>query len=754
MCALLLVPAIAAAQDQRAMLELVVNRVSAGESLVIIRGADALVPLTGLTQAGLTGFKGRRETVGDQEYVSLSSLAPDLSFTIDELDLRLNITATPDLLGRTIQDLWSGAPANLVYRRDTSSYLNYSANWHTGNHADLFAESATSFRGASFYNTLSATDHSATRGLTSVTIDRRKSMQRWTLGDSLAYSGALGGDAWIGGISVSKEFSINPYYVRYPTLSLSTPIAVPSVMEVEVNGQVVSQQHVAPGRLDVRNLPLTIGRNDARIIVRDAFGQTRELSSTYYMTSSALAQGVHDYQYNFGFRRLGIGEKNWDYRVPVLLARHRVGLTNAVTAGGRLEVQPGRLLSGGPSFNFRVPFGEIETATSVSRRDNEWGKASLTAFNYSGRPISAGGSIMLASRQYTTLTPNPLNEDPAVQTNLYASASLGSPLSLTMQHSQTRMHQGLRRERSTLLASIHLHRNVELTASAARTHDEHGRGREVYAGLTVLFGKASATVSQTHDIRGNRMGVDAQQPLPVGAGYGYQLHVEDGATDIATGIARFQGQHGRYEVRQETVGTQTTTTLSTMGSIVGIGGGLYATRPVQQSFALIRVPGVEGVRAFSSHQEIGKTGRGGDVLVPDLQAYYGNILNIADGDIPIEYAVADAGLTLAPPFRGGAVAHFDVQRVQRVLGRVKVTIGHEEKYQQYGELTVTAANGRSYGSPVGSDGTFYFENLPTGTYAAVMEYRGTRCAFQLVVPPAADMVLDLGTVRCTADGGQ
>jgi outer membrane usher protein len=188
-----------------------------------------------------------------------------------------------------------------------------------------------------------------------------------------------------------------------------------------------------------------------------------------------------------------------------------------------------------------------------------------------------------------------------------------------------------------------------------------------------------------------------------------------------------------------------------MGSIVGIGGGLYATRPVQQSFALIRVPGVEGVRAYSSHQEIGKTGRGGDVLVPDLQAYYGNILNIADGDIPIQYAVANAGLTLAPPYRGGAVARFDVQKVQRVLGRIKTVNGRDEKYQQYGELTVTTVNGRSYGSPVGSDGTFYFEDLPKGTHTAVMEYRGTRCSFTLTVPASADVVLDLGTRRCAVE---
>ena len=170
------------------------------------------------------------------------------------------------------------------------------------------------------------------------------------------------------------------------------------------------------------------------------------------------------------------------------------------------------------------------------------------------------------------------------------------------------------------------------------------RRREAYAGLTVLFGRSSASVAHVHDSRGQRMAVEAQQPLPVG----HRLRLPDARRewsqlDTVNGVARYQGAHGRYELRQETIGKESTTTLSTMGAIVGIGGGVYATRPVQDSFALVRVPGVEGVRAFASHQEIGKTGRRGDLLVPDLQAYYGNILNIADGDIPLQYAVPDVG---------------------------------------------------------------------------------------------------------------
>jgi outer membrane usher protein len=746
----LLTPALVAAQDQRALLEIVVNEMPSGESLVVLRGNDVLIPTATLTKAGLSGFKGRRDVVAGEEFVSLASLAADVSFSVNELELRLSITANPALLGRTIRDLASGAPSDLVYRRDTSSYVNYAVNWHTGNHVDLVAESATSYKGASIYNTLSATERSTTRGLSSVTIDQRHSMRRWTMGDNLGYTGALGGDAWVGGVTVTKEYSINPYYVRYPTLSLSTPIAVPSVLEVQVNGQTVSQERVDPGRLDIRNLPLTLGRNDARIIVRDAFGQTRELSSNYYVSSSALTAGTHDYQYSFGLQRFGVGEKNWDYRAPVLLARHRVGITDSFTAGARFE---GRrdVLSGGPSINLRLPFGEIETAVAGSRLHGQWANAQMAAFTYASRPVTAGGSVTRTSPHYTTLTPNPPGQTPKTQANVFASTSVAGPLTVTLQHSLTQMWEGTERKRTGLLTSLHLNRYLEMNASASYGNDERGRVREAYVGLSVLFGRASATAAHLVDSRGGRMTFDAQQPLPVGEGYGYQLHADNGPVNTSSGVARYQNAHGRYEVRQETIGTATTTTVSAMGGIVGIGGGLYATRPVQESFALVRVPGVQGVRAFASHQEIGKTGRSGDVLIPDLQAYYGNILNIADGDIPIQYSVGDAGMTLAPPYRGGAVARFDVQMIQRVIGRLKLVSGAEEHYQVYGELTVTSAAGRSYGSPVGSDGTFYFENLPTGPYTAAMEYRGTRCVFTLDVPASTNAMLDLGTVRCSAE---
>jgi outer membrane usher protein len=746
---ILLSPSAVRAQSQRAVLEILVNQVSAGESLVVLRGADALVGVQTLEDAGLQGFDGEREPIGAQEFVSLRSLAPAVSFRVDERDLRLHITADPSLLGQQVRDLYFGAPKDLVYKANTSGFVNYAVNYTSNKQADLFTESALSMRGALLYNTVSANNLGATRGLTSLTVDQRAAMRRWTFGDNLGFTGPLGGDSWIAGVTVAKEFAINPYFVRYPMLSVSTPISVPSVMEVQVNGQIVSREQVAPGLLDVRNLPMTLGRNDAQVIVRDAFGVERELSSTYYLTTSALAQGVQDYQYSVGFRRMGVGEKSWDYRTPVALARHRVGITDSVTAGGRVEVQPGRLYSGGPSLNLRLPIGEVEAATSVSSKRGAFGSAGLVGFSFTGRPVSAGGSVMVASRNYATLTPNPVGEDPKTEANVFAGANIGGPISVTAQHSLRRLHQGISRERTGLLSTIHVARNVELTASVTRVRDERGHDREAYAGITILFGKSTASAALVQDGRGNRMTVDAQRSLPVGEGYGYQMHAESG-DGMAYGVARYQTKYGRYELRQEQLYGESNTTVTAAGSIVGIGGGLYASRPVQESFALVRIPGVEGVRAFASHQEVGKTGRKGDLLVPDLQAYYANILDVADGDIPLQYAVPDVGQTLALPYRGGAVAEFGVQKIQRVVGVITVADQGGERIPSYGEITVTA-KGREVSSPIGSSGRFYFEDLPAGTHSAVVrDSAGKECSLILTVPLSDGTLVNLGPVRCNA----
>jgi outer membrane usher protein len=214
-----------------------------------------------------------------------------------------------------------------------------------------------------------------------------------------------------------------------------------------------------------------------------------------------------------------------------------------------------------------------------------------------------------------------------------------------------------------------------------------------------------------------------------------------------SGVLQYQSRYGRYEMRREKVGNTERSTLSVAGALVGIGGGVYATRPVRGSYALVRVPGVNNVRGFASNQEIGKTNHGGNLLVPDLLPYYANQLNISDSDVPIDYSISNVSLMLAPPYRGGALVVFPVQQIRSVSGKIHVLVAGVERSTTYGQVTVKM-DGKEIASPIGSDGKFYFENLPAGKYAASVQYTDGLCSFTIDVPASTDAFVQLGTLRC------
>jgi outer membrane usher protein len=189
------------------------------------------------------------------------------------------------------------------------------------------------------------------------------------------------------------------------------------------------------------------------------------------------------------------------------------------------------------------------------------------------------------------------------------------------------------------------------------------------------------------------------------------------------------------------------TTVSVAGGLATIGGGVYPSRPIQSSFALVRVPQVKGVRTYANRQEVGRTNRKGDLLIPDLLPYYGNLVNISDEDIPLNYEIRRVQMTIAPPHRGGALVTFPVTRVQITVGTVRLDARGRMTVPAYGELTITAGDERLT-SPIGANGEFYFENVAPGRHRAVLEYAGTSCTFEVEIPAAASPVNQIGSVTC------
>ncbi|MCA1829250.1 MAG: fimbria/pilus outer membrane usher protein [Myxococcales bacterium] len=737
------------AGDQRAYLDLYLNDAAKDTVLVRLRGAqrldDALVGIDDLEKAGLHGLHGDREMQDGREYVSLKSLAPLVTYAVDQQALTIRVTADVSLLEKTAIDLSPiQRPRDMVLRRDTSAFFNYSVTGASGAGVSGAAELGASVRGNLAYTGLTvATDGSVVRGLSNLVLDDPATLRRVTLGDAVTSASPLGGIGLLAGVSVTREFTLDPYFVRQPLPRMAGAITSPSTLDVYVNGQLVRQEQVAPGPFEVRNLPVASGAGSISYVVRDAFGRTQEFASPYYASSGVLADGVSEYGYHLGFRRAGFGTESFHYGPPEFVAHHRIGFGNVVTAGYRFEsgLQHGSALaSGGPSAAFALPVGELDLDGAASVDGSAAGAAGSIGWSLLTRKFTAGAVVRAMTPSYASLGQPASADRPLLQLLGSAGAPIFSVLGLTLEGQVNSMRDTGLTSSLSLRADVRLTNNLSFIVSASRFRAP-GEAPEFGAFATLLYNfgaGTSADMGATASRQGPGASASVQRSLPLGEGFGYQLRSAQDPGQPTTGLGQvqYQGPYGTYLASYSRTGVTDGGIATAAGGLVLIDGNLMLSRPVQEGYALVQVPGVEGVRGYLNNQEIGRTNRGGNLLIPSLQPYYGNRLKIGDSDVPIDYEVGKVEQVIGTPLRGGALVRFDVQRVRSVTGLVRVG----DRVPAYGELTV---DGRA--SPIGGRGEFWLDHVGVGRHDARIEFGGGTCKFTLEVPEDAS---DLGTLSC------
>ena len=743
--------AFSAAQDQHAIFPVFVNQVPKGEVIALIRPADILARVSDLHRAGVLGFSGQNETVRGETYVSLSSLVPFVTFEMDEEALVLRLTVQPALLPPTVMNLRPDRPPGIIYSQDTSAFFNYAVNLVDFARFEAFGEGGLSIDGKLLFSSLSRNiNGDVVRGQTNLTIDNRQNLMRWVIGDSFASAHGLGGSLFLAGIRVSREFGLDPYFYSSPSLGLSSAVLTPSTADIYVNGLLVRRAQLPPGQFELRNLPVTTGSGVTRVVIRDAFGREREVLSPFYFTTGVLAQGLHEYSYNFGFRRNDVGDSSWDYGAPAFLGRHRFGLTDSLTPGLRFEASSG-LVSSGATLTARLPFGETEFSGAASHDKGRSGVAASLGYTYLARLFSFGGSIKYLSPHYATLSLKATDEHTSAETSAFIGFELASRTSLILQHTFANSNTKGQSQRISLSTSTRLTDRLNLFLAGGQSRQQGNRATELFAGLGYFFGNNTASLSYQQQGASGTSAIGLQKSLPAGTGFGYRFQFANRSDqNQMDGLLQYQGPYGRYEASYNRVNGQDSSVLNVAGGLAAIGGNIYFTRPIQESFALIRVPGVAGVRGTISNQEIGHTNAQGDLLVPDLLPYYGNRLGIADQDIPLSHSVDASEKIVAPPFRSGAVITFPVKRIQSFTGVIRIDISGKITTPAYGQLTVTAAEER-FESPIGKEGEFYLENVPPGRHRAAIEFGETVCRFELDIPKSNESAVELRDSRCVGN---
>ena len=747
----------AADSQEYVVFRLILNGEDKGEFFCLLSpDRDVLMKRDDLARTGLKEGIGSDIRVDQESFVSLSSIS-DLDFTINERDVALEITVSPDLLReQSIEGTYRKSPRN-AYRGTASGFLNYAGTYideSAGAYLDVSGELGISlgdyFGRSTFAYQRTDDNDKALRLETSLTISDGENLRTATIGDFPALSGIVGSGTLLGGVNVSKNFSLDPYMLKGPSLDLTGTLDTPSDVEVYLDGVLVQRESLSPGHFVFHNVPATVGLGTAEVIINDAYGRERRIASPYYYTENLLKKGLHEYSYSLGFIRKDYGEKSFSYGKAAFLGFHNYGFANDLTLGYAAELSD-NVINIGPAASFALSnAGTIDFAMGMSKSGGNCGLSGFLGYAFQSKHVNARMSLRSDSREYSHLGLGPSDDKAKLQLNAAIGFGLKSAGSLTVAYAMSDMYLAENASQTLLAYSNTLTKASTLFVSVSETRESE-RSYELRAGIHIYFGRTvSGNVSYTGREDADDKRVSVQKSLPPGTGYGFRADLENTRDDNnAWGSLQYQHDYGIYEVGYREHRDNRRRWASVSGGVGYIDRSIFFSRPILDSFAKVKVGELEGVRTYFYGNEVGRTNRNGEVIVPNMHSFYENKIDIDIKDIPLNYSVSSLTQYLSPPFRSGSLVAFDVRKIQSIGGRIYLLHDGREIPVESAVMQIETAGGTVQGL-VGTEGEFYVENVPPGEHRAIIIAGEQKLQCTITIPDSDEMLLDTGNTVCEA----
>lgn len=739
------------------VLRIVLNGEDKGEFfLVLTEDNDIWIRRDDLNRTDLVEGLGQDIVFDGETYVSLSSI-PELVFRINQEEVSLEVTAASHLFKKQFVDASVKRLHPLETAKDISGFFNYYGGYsrydrfEMVNVAGELGMGIGDYLGRSTFNYTKTEDTvNAVRLISDLTITDRKYLRTITAGDINASSGPSGITKLLGGIQVSKNYSLSPYFIKYPSLNLSGTVDTPSEAEVYLNDILAKRESLSPGEFEFNDLPPTGGSGAAKIVIHDIYGRERTISTSYYATDRLLKKGIHEYNYNIGFARENFGQKNFDYGEPAFLAYHDFGLSNSLKIGYSAEASKYLLNIGARSSVLISQAGVLNAAIGSSSYRGVSGVNGALGYSYISRNINIMVSLQSASREYSNLLIKPSDD----KAKFLISNSIGFGWNktgfITAAYTYFDAYETGKTSRFSVSYNKALTKDTSFFMTASETKAVEIKN-EIMLGLRMyLGGKISGAVSYSGSEGSDIKKTSIQKSPPTGTGFGFNANVENTRNlNNIEGNLNYQNRYGMYGMDLSDRDGAAGYRVSYAGGIGYIGRSVFFSRPITDSFAKVKVGDLEGVRVYSYNNEIGSTNKNGEVIIPNLQSFNENRIDIEAEDIPINYSIAALTRRITPPFRSGSVVEFDVSKMQAATGSVYMLENGVEFPVEYAIMHIPVKDKIIEGM-VGTAGGFYLENVPPGTYPAQIMFKGKTCKFDIVIPDSEDMFVDLGKIICAA----
>ena len=578
-------------------------------------------------------------------------------------------------------------------------------------------------------------------------------MLTYKLGDIVS-----GGLNWtrpirLGGGQVRRNFGLRPDLITRPLPQVAGTAAVPSTLDVYVDGVKAYSSQVQEGPFRVDNIPVFTSAGTARVVLTDSTGRETSQEGEFFTSPQLLKKDLYDFSVEGGAVRLDYSSESFGYGdEPVMLGSMRYGISDILNGEAHAEVSQD-LAMGGAGLVFSAGrFGMFAASGAASLADGTSGflvfgswEGHIGDFGVSASTTRTfGGFADLAAETAVPVAGKSAAGFPRALDQLSINYNLRqwkAGVGLSFIHRLT--SDG---ERSLLLSagySQSLPYDISLFASA---YADLGDGGDYGAtlGLSMPLGASTNGSVTANDSKSQySLIADVTKPFddqPNATAWRVSHSEGSNRTTSANGALRTSKAELSGNIFQQDNMARGNAAVD--GAVVIADGGLLLGPKIYDSFAVVDA-GAEGVSIQHENRPAGKTGRNGKLLLSNLQAYQKNKIAINVDDLPLNAEVPETEIMVTPRELSGVVVNFGIKKDQ-TAALVILTDGQGKFIPESAEVVL---DGTSEPFLSGYDGQVYITGVGARNSISV-KYGSNHCQVSFPFDGNPEAQATIGPLKC------
>lgn len=748
-----LVAAAPAARAEQIVAAVRLNGVDTGEVLNFEGPGDRLAaqPVV-LEKLGL-----KRTVSGDPESgsIQLASL-PGVRYRFDQETQSVDITAEPDrLIAHTLSQQNGGIPTPAPAGKGV--VLNYgvyalagggrSAQASMVGEARAFGPAGVLSNSFTYRRAAGEPNEGFRRLDTTFVRDDYERSRRLAVGDFITAGMAWTRPVRAAGVSLSTDFTLRPDIITQPLPKVKGAAAVPSTVDLYVDGVRRFSSPTPAGPFAVEMAPAVSGRGQVTLAVTDAFGRQTAQTFQFYATSELLRAGASSMALEAGALR---EDYAWDtdrYTDGFVSVAARRGVTDSTTVELQ-AVASGDVQSAGVGVVAKL--GEqalMAAAFNASNSSRGFGSQTYVSVKREGGPYSVFASLKRVSANFDELGVE--HDVFRVRSEVLAGASMRAG----RMGSFSATYSDLRSDRHKFrVASLSWSKAVRLASFYANAvADLDGRsGSAINVGFTAPLGGDGRTITSLASASKSRsnVGVQVSQNAPEPYGWGWRTSAEtpvsgSGMTHLEA-EARRTAEFGEVGVGVSQSGDSTAARVYASGAVVLMGGRPRFTAQAGDSFALVET-GEPDIAITVENRVVGRTGDDGRLLIPRMSSGSANRIAIQAESVDLSQVIDVDAVAVRPPRGKGVLVSMPVRKSSAVMVRLVDPEGAPLRVGLPFWL-----NGQE-GGVVGFDGLAFVTGLDSRNFLEINDQSGG-CRLELPYVPTPGPLAQIGPLVCDLAG--